>query len=78
MEIKERQNSMQTTEDYYFSLLSEMATIMNNLNIDLPTILRCVVQSIAKKFITKDVLLIKDLEKTIVKQHSYFAKLKDY
>jgi hypothetical protein len=69
---------MQSAEDYYFSLLSEMATIMNNLNIDLPTILSCIVQNIAKKFITNDVSLINDLEKTIVKQHSYFAKVKDF
>lgn len=77
-DINERPNIMLNKEDFYFSLLSEMATMMNNLNFELQIILEIIINNIACKYITCDLNLIKDLEKTIIKQHNYLAKIKDF
>lgn len=74
MEIEERENTLQNVEDFYFSVISEIATIMNNLKIELKVTLYCMIDKIAKSFIVNDKILITDLEKTIRKQHSFFTK----
>jgi len=49
-----------------------MATLMNNLKIDLNFILLCIIQRIAFDILKNDANLIQDLEKTIKKQNEYF------
>jgi hypothetical protein len=71
IEIKERENSLQKIEDFFFFILSEMATNMNNLNIELKIIVECIVNKIAFQYIKEDILIIKDLEKSITKQYEF-------
>ena len=47
---------------------------MNNLKIDLSVILDCIVNKIAVTYIKEDILIIKDLEKSITKQHKYMQR----
>lgn len=78
IEIDERENMMNKMEDFYFFILSEIATMMNNLNLELKVVVNIIVHTIAGKVIIEDKQIIQDLEKTIVKQFRNLSREKDF
>ena len=77
MESEERNNDFINIEDFYFFLLSEIATYMNNLKIEIKFIIDCIVYYIGDSVIKKDKTLLKDLEKSIIKQKEFLSKEQD-
>jgi hypothetical protein len=51
IESKEVNNSYSNKEDYYFFLLISIATNMQQLNIELPFVISCVVEKVGKKYL---------------------------
>jgi hypothetical protein len=77
---KEKQNEFyikNNKEDLYFIILIEMGTIMNDLNIDLKTVMLCIIEKIAVRYIIKDTKLVKNLEGTLIKQSENKKKEKE-
>ncbi len=64
-------------EEIYFMIILEISAIMNNLNIDIKTIVYCLIEKIALKFIVNDKTLLKEIETTILKQHQNKIKVSE-
>jgi hypothetical protein len=75
LEIEEKTKSKQTyvskIEEFYFTILIELSSTMNNLNMDIKTIILCILEKIGNKFIIEDKSLLKELEVTLIKQHQH-------
>ena len=75
LEIEEKTKSKthipHNKEELYFTILLELSSTMSNLNIDIKTIIICILEKIGNSVIKIDLSLLKDLELTIVKQHQH-------
>jgi hypothetical protein len=80
IEIKEKENKMcLKLEDFYFTILIEIASIMEDLKIDLKNIVFYIVEKIAMRYseIADNGALIKELEEFIIRQHKTKLKAKE-
>jgi hypothetical protein len=54
-------------EDFYFSILTQIANQMQNLSIDFKTIVYCVVEKLGSYYIRDNIGLLTELKITIIK-----------
>ncbi len=57
-------------EDFYFSILLQIANKMEHLNIDFKAIVYCVVEKIGPYYITENVQLLNELKISLIKDHN--------
>lgn len=73
-ELANKKNLTMNMEDFYFTILLEMSSMMKDLNIDIKIIIYCLVETIAADVIRINGSLLRELELTLIKQNQHKNK----
>ena len=75
LELIEKENTFSSVDDFYFTSLIKIASIMEDLHIDFNKIMLCVVDNIAMRYINNNPTLIRELQE-FLKRHNR-SKIKE-
>jgi hypothetical protein len=75
LDLVEKENKFSSIDDFYFTLLIKIASVMEDLHMDIKKIVSCVVDKIAMSYIKNNPSLIKELQEFLVRHNR--SKMKE-